>query len=217
MKHEPQRTGHRNPIIRGQLDEAGLNNNEECALEKFNNISLNERNKSGVKSTDYDTDDTGTGTEEALILDGQTLPKIVQVYPIKRFGDLCPGFLGSSLVSLLNSDEGGCLLVGVDQAHRVLGLRLSRPERDRARQQLDSVCRNNIQPTLGAKHVDIEFIPINSLKDTFVIKITVIMSEILKLCKFRLKGLRAKGYEDGIYMNMTHEYDQLSESAYFSA
>ena len=150
-------------------------------------------------------------------MDGQTLPKIVQVYPIKRFGDLCPGFLGSSLVSLLNSDEGGCLLVGVDQAHRVLGLRLSRPERDRARQQLDSVCRNNIQPTLGAKHVDIEFIPINSLKDTLVIKITVIMSEILQLCKFRLKGLRAKGYEDGIYMNMTHEYDQLSESAYFSA
>ena len=66
--------------------------------------------------------------------------------------------------------------------------------------------------------MDIEFIPAKTVKDTFVIKITVTMSEILRLCNFRLRWLKTKGYEDGIYKVFgTSQLNSVSESAYFSA
>jgi len=69
--------------------------------------------------------------------------------------------------------------------------------------------------------VDIEFIPVKTIKDTFVIKITVIMSDILRHCNFRLRGLQDKGYEDKIYKLSNHSNQvnsaSVCESAYFSS
>ena len=132
--------------------------------------------------------------------------------------DLCRGFIGSALVSLLNSEDGGSLLVGVDEDHRAPGLHLTREDRDRVRQLLDSVCLHNIHPAVGAKHVDIKFIPVKAINDIYIIEITVIMAEILKYCNFKLRGLKNKGYEDGIYkLSGTNMLKSVSESAYFSA
>ena len=67
------------------------------------------------------------------------IPQTVVFYSVERLRDLCRGFLGSALVSLLNSEDGGSLLVGVDEDHSAHGLRLTREDRDRVRQLLDSV------------------------------------------------------------------------------
>ena len=54
--------------------------------------------------------------------------------------------------------------------------------------------------------------------DIYIIEITVIMSEILKYCNFKLEGLKNKGYEDGTYkLSGTNMLKSVSESAYFSA
>ena len=215
----------RRTLIAGQFDDADEGNNNllhsrGSVLEKNEDLSMTEHNRTGKKASETFTDNTTTDVSIEALLNtvGQTLPETVQFYPVTRLGDLCRGLLGSRLVSLLNSDDGGSLLVGVDEDHSAPGLRLTRGERDQVRQVLDSVCHDNIDPAVRAKHVDIEFIPVITNKDTFVIKITVIMSEILKMCNFKLRGLKAKGYEDGIYKLSGHnQNDSVCESAYFSA
>ena len=179
-------------------------------------MAINEK-----KKIDY-LEDTVTKIEDLFSTVGKTVPQCSMFYSIKSLRGLCRGFLGSALVSLLNSEDGGSLLVGVDEDHLAPGLHLTREDRDRVRQLLDSVCLNNIHPAVGAKHVDIEFIPVKATNDKFIIKITVIMSDILRYCNFRLRGLKNKGYEDGIYKYKLSGINQLnsgsvSESAYFSA
>jgi len=214
----------RRPVIAGQFDDANEGNNNllhrsGSVLEKNEDLSMTGENRTEEKGAETFINNTtpDVSIEALLKTVGQTLSETAQFYPVKRLGDLCRGLLGSRLVCLLNSDDGGSLLVGVDEDHSAPGLRLTRGERDKVRQLLDSVCHDNIDPAVRAKHVDIEFIPVITIKDTFVIKITVIMSEILKMCNFKLKGLKAKGYEDGIYKLSGHnQNDSVCESAYFS-
>ena len=72
--------------------------------------------------------------------------------------------------------------------------------------------------------MDIEFIPVNTdtFKDTFVIKITVTIKEIMKKChyslEFRLRGLKMKGYDDGLYkMSGRYQFISVSDITYISA
>jgi len=214
----------RRPVIAGQFDDADEGNNNllhssGSVLEKNEDFSMTGESRTEEEGAETFINNTTRDVSIEALLNtvGQTLPDTAQFYPVKRLGDLCRGLLGSRLVYLLNSDDGGSLLVGVDEDHSAPGLRLTRGERDKVRQLLDSVCHDNIDPAVRAKHVDIEFIPVITIKDTFVIKITVIMSEILKMCNFKLRGLKAKGYEDGIYKLSGHnQNDSVCESAYFS-
>ena len=211
---DSKKGNHRVPVTAGQFhdadtDDTNNNNIQTC----MRDMSITEK-----KKIENFHEDTIISIEDLLSTIEKTMPQTVMFCSIKKLRDLCRGFLGSALVSLLNSGDGGSLLVGVDEDHRAPGLRLSREDRDRVRQLLDSVCLDNIHPAVGAKHVDIEFIPVKTIKDTFVIKITVTMSEILRLCNFRLRGLKTKGYEDGIYkLYGTGQLNSVSESVYFSA
>ena len=211
---DSKKGNHRVPVIAGQFHDADTDDTNNNNIQTYmREMSITEKKKVGNFH-----EDTIISIEDLLSTIEKTMPQTVMFYSIKVLRGLCRGFLGSALVYLLNSEEGGSLFVGVDEDHRAPGLRLTREDRDRVRQLLDSVCLDNIHPAVGAKHVDIEFIPVKTIKDTFVIKITVTMSEILRLCNFRLRGLKTKGYEDGIYkLPGPSQLNSISESAYFSA
>jgi len=133
---DSKKGNHRVSVIAGQFDDADtddLNNNMQTSMQE---MSIKE-----AKETENFHEDTVVSIEDLM-----SIPQPVVFYSVERLRDLYRGFLGSALVSLLNSEDGGSLLVGVDEDHRAPGLRLSREDRDRVRQLLDSVCIDNIHP-----------------------------------------------------------------------
>ena len=114
---------------------------------------------------------------------------------------VCPGVLGASLVSLLNTEGGGALYLGAGPGGAVRGATLSRADRDHARQLLDRVLHDHIAPWAGlGKYVDIEFVPVRGGGELWVARVLVKAAPHLRPhIRFRLRGLASRGFRDGVY------------------
>ena len=116
---------------------------------------------------------------------------------------VCPGVLGASLVSLLNTEGGGAVYLGAGPGGAVRGATLSRADRDDARQLLDRVLHDHIAPWAGlGKYVDIEFVPVRGGGggELWVARVLVKAAPHLRPhIRFRLRGLASRGFRDGVY------------------
>ena len=116
---------------------------------------------------------------------------------------VCPGVLGASLVSLLNTEGGGAVYLGAEPGGAVRGATLSRADRDHARQLLDRVLHDHIAPWAGlGKYVDIEFVPVRGGGggELWVARVLVKAAPHLRPhIRFRLRGLASRGFRDGVY------------------
>ena len=114
---------------------------------------------------------------------------------------VCPGVLGASLVSLLNTEGGGAVYLGAGPGGAVRGATLSRADRDHARQLLDRVLHDHITPWAGlGKYVDIEFVPVRGGGELWVARVLVKAAPHLRPhIRFRLRGLASRGFRDGVY------------------
>ena len=114
---------------------------------------------------------------------------------------VCPGVLGASLVSLLNTEGGGAVYLGAGPGGAVRGATLSRADRDHARQLLDRVLHLHISLWAGlGKYVDIEFVPVRGGGELWVARVLVKAAPHLRPhIRFRLRGLASRGFRDGVY------------------
>ena len=95
--------------------------------------------------------------------------------------------LASRIVFFLNKRQDGAVIFGVDDdMMMVIGVKMSRSEKDLMRQLLDRICRDSIEPSVSPRNVDIEFIPVKLPPGQgghhYIVKISVIITPGLQLC-----------------------------------
>ena len=115
-------------------------------------------------------------------------------HDVASLRQVCPGVLGASLVSLLNTG-GGAVYLGAGPGGAVRGATLSRADRDRTRQLLDRVLCDHIAPWAGlGKYVDIEFVPVVGGGELWVARVLVKVAPHMRLVRFRHQaGTRQQG------------------------
>jgi len=124
--------------------------------------------------------------------------KHVQLYEVDNFKFLNPNFLALHISALLNSG-GGDIFAGVSTDRVIQGVRISRDERDKARQMMDYISRDLIDPSVTANDVDIDFIKLAEAgEDQRVLRISV--RRILTSNLFRARGISRAGFKNGIYI-----------------
>ena len=95
--------------------------------------------------------------------------------------------IASRIVFFLNKKQDGAVIFGVDDdMMMVIGVKMSRSEKDLMRQLLDRICRDRIEPSVSPRNVDIEFIPVKLPPGQgghhYIVKISVIITPGLQLC-----------------------------------
>jgi len=71
--------------------------------------------------------------------------------------DICKSHLSTLICGFLNSLRGGSVYIGVKQNGYILGIKLSRQEKDQFRQTLDRILASMISPRVPPNTVDIDF------------------------------------------------------------
>ena len=122
----------------------------------------------------------------------------VDLYDLQYIHLLNPHYLAVTICALLNSG-GGHIYVGVEADRVIRGARINRAERDRTRQMLDVISRENIEPSISPADTDIEFLVVAGMKeDERVIKLTV--SRVGTKIQYRVKAVDGRGFKSGVYI-----------------
>ena len=122
----------------------------------------------------------------------------VELYDLPYIHLLNPHYLAVTICALLNSG-GGHIYVGVEADRVIRGARINRAERDRTRQMLDVISRENIEPSISPADTDIEFLVVAGMKkDERVIKLTV--SRVGTKIQYRVKAADGRGFKSGVYI-----------------
>jgi len=119
----------------------------------------------------------------------------VEFWEVEKITMLCPTTLSVLLCGMLNSGSG-VVWAGVGKDGKVKGIQMGRGERDKIRQMLDRVCSTNMNPRVGARVVDIDFVRVEGGEELWLVKYTVkVHEEVL----YRVRNLGNKGYREGVY------------------
>ena len=125
---------------------------------------------------------------------------------VEFFAELNPPQLAVTICALLNSG-GGHIYIGLDALSVIRGVRISRAERDGARQMLDIINKDHIEPSVSPTDTDIEFMEVAGLRDEErLIKLSVrrVVTNIL----YRVKRVDTRGFQNGVYIRTSEGANQ---------
>ena len=119
---------------------------------------------------------------------------------VEFYAELNPPKLAVTICALLNSG-GGHIYIGLDAHSVIRGVRISRAERDRARQMLDIINKDLIEPSVSPTDIDIEFMEVAGLRDEErLIRLSV--SRVVTNILYRVKGVDTRGVPEwGLHQN----------------
>ena len=125
---------------------------------------------------------------------------------VEFFAELNPPQLAVTICALLNSG-GGHIYIGLDALSVIRGVRISRAERDGARQMLDIINKDHIEPSVSPTDTDIEFMEVAGLRDEErLIRLSVrrVVTNIL----YRVKRVDTRGFQNGVYIRTSEGANQ---------
>ena len=140
--------------------------------------------------------------DELAVFQGKQVELVTNV---EYFSEFNPPLLAVTICALLNSG-GGYIYLGLDANRVVRGVRINRAERDGARQMLDTINKDYIEPSVSPTDTDIEFMGVGSRDDQRVMKLSVrtVVTNIL----YRVKGVDRRGFQNGIYVRTSQGHNK---------
>ena len=164
--------------------------------EKGRELRLTSRKKK-VEEKSRRTQDVLRAGDKLAVVQGKQV-EVELLSNVEYFSQFNPPLLAVTVCALLNSG-GGFIYCGLDPHRVIRGLRISRAERDQARQMLDIINKDYIEPGVSPTDTDIEFMMVAGLKeDERVMKLSV--RRVLTNILYRVKAVDRRGFQNGVYI-----------------
>ena len=186
--------------VEGAVDgPAGSGHEEKPEEEEEGQNLISKLSEANLRRKEAEVEETNEEVLKAGYKLGVSKGKQLELIPnVEYFPQLDPHYLAVTICALLNSG-GGQIVIGADTDGVIRGTRISRSERDLARQMLDIITRDNIEPSLASTDTDIEFLMVAGLReDERIIKVRV--ERVVTNIPYRVVRMDGRGFQNGLWI-----------------